>query len=391
MPAMSSTAPSATLPRGVRRLRVGVTIGLRESDEVLWNNGIKQNAVFLASALANLDIVQSVHIVNTTDVPVTDALRWDRARWPTCAFDDIRDDLDLLVELGGQVSAERTEHLKRRGTRLVSYCCGVEYVSAMQAVLFGRTLWGHHLFVNQRYDDIWMVPQVASTSRHYFQTLRRQIARVVPFVWSPVFLAQRSAGFAHGGEYRPREGARRLGVIEPNIDVVKFCLYPAFIAEEAYRLRPERIALLQVTNAEHLARGNPEFISLMHQLDIVREHKAIFLGRHETPAFLAEMADIIVSHQWENPLNYLYLEVCWQGYPLVHNADFCADLGYHYPGQDVQAGARALLHALDHHDVDAQAYQARQRALIARHLPENPELLKAYEQLLLEVMARPLR
>jgi hypothetical protein len=388
---MPSTTAPKTLPRGARRLRVGVTIGLHRSDEVLWNNGIKQNAVFLASALANLDIVDSVHIVNTTDVPVTDALRWDRARWPTCAFDDIRDDLDVLVELGGQVSPERTDHLKRRGTRLVSYCCGFEYVHAMQAVLFGRRLWGHDLFVNQRYDDIWMVPQVANISQHYFQTLRRQSARIVPFVWSPVFLAQRSAGFAHGGEYRPREGARRLGVIEPNIDVVKFCLYPTFIAEEAYRLRPERIALLQVTNAEHIARENPEFISLMHQLDIVREHKAVFLGRHETPAFLAEMADVIVSHQWENALNYLYLEVCWQGYPLIHNADLCADLGYHYPGQDVQAGAQALLRALDHHDTDAQAYQARQRALIARYLPENPDLLRTYEQLLLGVLSRPAR
>lgn len=69
-----------------------------------------------------------------------------------------------------------------------------------------------------------------------------------------------------------------------------------------------------------MARENKDFIALMNQLDIVRDHKAVFLGRYETPMFLAENTDIVVSHQLENPLNYLYLEVCWQGYALVHNA-----------------------------------------------------------------------
>ena len=80
----------------------------------------------------------------------------------------------------------------------------------------------------------------------------------------------------------------------------------------------------------------------MNQLDIVREHKAVFLGRHDTPRFLAENTDIVVSHQWENPLNYFYLEVCWQGFPLVHNATLCADLGYYYQGNDVRGRLRAL-------------------------------------------------
>jgi hypothetical protein len=32
-------------------LRVGITIGLHHEAETLWNNGIKQNAAFLAEAL----------------------------------------------------------------------------------------------------------------------------------------------------------------------------------------------------------------------------------------------------------------------------------------------------------------------------------------------------
>lgn len=139
--------------------RVGITIGLQAPDESLWVNGIKQNALYLAQALRHVPSVGPVHLVNTSPVPVTDALPWDRQCWPTVAFDEARDTLDLLIELGGQVGPDQTDYIKQRGTRLVSYCCGVEYVNAMQAMLFNRPLWGQSLFINPRYDAVWVVPQ----------------------------------------------------------------------------------------------------------------------------------------------------------------------------------------------------------------------------------------
>lgn len=375
------------------RLRIGITIGLHHEAETLWNNGIKQNAVFLAEALKHCPAVASVVLVNTTAVAITAALPWDQARWPTVGFEAAKDSVDVLVELGGQIDAAQTSYLKQRGARLVSYCCGFEYVHAMEAMLFNKPLWGQNLFVNQRYDDIWMVPQVANISQPYFEVLRRTEARAVPFVWSPVFLDERARALPGGGlsQPRPQAGARRLSVMEPNIDVVKFCLYPVLIAELAYRARPEAIALLQVTNAERLARDNMEFITLMNQLDLVREHKAVFLGRHETPAFLAQHTDIVVSHQWENPLNYFYLETCWQGYPLVHNAHLCADLGYFYEGNDVAAGCARVLEAVDAQDTQAVTYRERQRRLIARYLPGSAAATDIYNTLLLALMQRPAR
>jgi len=375
----------------VSRLRIGITIGLHHEAETLWNNGIKQNAVFLAEALKHCPAVTSVALVNTTAVPITPALPWDQARWPTVTFEAAKDSVDVLIELGGQIDAEQTDYLKQRGARLVSYCCGFEYVHAMESMLFGKTLWGQNLFVNRRYDDIWMVPQVANISQPYFEVLRRAEARAVPFVWSPVFLDERTRGLPDAGVYQPHAGARRLSVMEPNSNVVKFCLYPVLIAELAYRARPEAIALLQVTNAERLAKENMEFITLMNQLDLVREHKAVFLGRHETPVFLAQNTDIVISHQWENPLNYFYLETCWQGYPLVHNAHLCADLGYYYPGNDVAAGGTRVLEAVATHDAGAASYRARQRSLIDRYLPGNAAATEVYDNLLLGLMQRPAR
>ena len=69
------------------KLRVGITIGLHHEAETLWNNGIKQNAVFLAEALRQCPDVASTVLVNTTQIAITGKLPWDQTRWPTLTFD----------------------------------------------------------------------------------------------------------------------------------------------------------------------------------------------------------------------------------------------------------------------------------------------------------------
>lgn len=139
---------------GAQALRIGITIGLHREAETLWNNGIKQNAVFLAEALKNCHNVASVVLVNTTATPVTPALPWDqaladaqlRAGQGQRGRDDRGGRPDRCGPDGLPQAARRAT-----GVRTVPRACdGVRY-------LFSRPLWGQNLFVNQRYDDIWMV------------------------------------------------------------------------------------------------------------------------------------------------------------------------------------------------------------------------------------------
>ncbi|MCA8306694.1 DUF2827 domain-containing protein [Burkholderia seminalis] len=376
-----------TLP-SLSGLRIGITIGLRAPDESLWINGIKQNALFLAKLLMASPHGYRVTLVNTTDVPLTDALPWNRNVYDTRTFADMKDALDVVIELGGQIDGEQTAYLKARGVKLVSYCCGVEYINAMESMLFGRRLWDS-LFINRGYDEVWAIPQIAPSSLPFLQSLRRCPGRVVPFVWDPMFLTDRTRSLPGHGEYRPRsESGKRLTVMEPNQDVVKFCVYPMLIIDEAYRRDPDAICFTHVTNADRLAHDSPEFVMLMNYLDIVRAGKAAFVGRFDTPDFLATMTDIVVSHQWSNPLNYFYFDVCWQGYPLVHNASLAPDLGYYYPDNDVRRGADALLRALHTHDDDWEAYILRQRKILRRYTWEDSSLVAAYDELLLQLTSR---
>ena len=172
-------------------VRIGVTIGLHAEDESLWVNGIKQNALYVAKLFQNSPHRHVVTLVNTTNVAITRRLPWSLTQFPTASFEAMKDSLDVLIELGGQIGAEQTDYLKRRGTRIVSYCCGAEYIQNMEAILFKRPLWTS-LFINERFDEIWVIPQVAESSLYFFQTLRRRPVRTVPFVWDPMCLEEKA-------------------------------------------------------------------------------------------------------------------------------------------------------------------------------------------------------
>ncbi|WP_175992756.1 DUF2827 domain-containing protein [Burkholderia vietnamiensis] len=364
-----------------RALRIGITIGLHNEAESLWVNGIKQNALYLMRVFQHSPLKHAVCLVNTTQVAITPQLPWDLTQFPVKPFEAAKDDLDVLVELGGQINEAQCKYLQSRGARVVSYCCGPEYVQMMEAMIFRRRM-TDQVFINQCYDQVWVIPQVMETSAHFFQTLRRKPVHQVPFVWDPMCLDARTVNLPNGGQYRPHAGPKRLSIMEPNIDVMKFCLYPLLIAEQAYRRVGAQIAHVHVTNADWLALGSPEFIGVMQYLDLVREHKASFVGRYETPQFLSELTDVVISHQWGLALNYYYFDVCWNGYALVHNAQLCEGLGYFYQGNDVEAGARQLVTALTRHDEQWQDYRTRQREVIGGFLAANPKVVAQYDQLL---------
>ncbi len=367
-----------------RALRIGITIGLRSEDESLWVNGIKQNALFLAKLLQGSTLKHQVSLLNTTNVAITDSLAWDLGRFDTKPFEDGFEGLDVLIELGGQINADQTRAIKRQGTKLVSYCCGPEYVQNMEAIIFDKSLYDN-IFINPSYDCLWIIPQIFDLNRGFLQTFRRCPVRKVPFVWDPMALDAVTAHLPHRGQYRPGAAAKRLSIIEPNIDVLKFCLYPILIAELAFRTNPGDIAFLHVANADRFVHANKEFSALMRKLDIVVAQKASFIGRVITPLFLAEHTDIVISHQWGLPLNYFYLECCWQGYPLIHNADFIPELGYYYNGHDLLQGAECLAKALSEHDLSWHSWRQTQRQLIWRFHAENAALAAVYDDLLFEL------
>ena len=122
-----------------------------------------------------------------------------------------------------------------------------------------------------------------------------------------------------------------MAIFEPNISVVKTCNIAMLVCDEASRAEPGSVTAMHVLNTLHL-KDHPTMLYLANSLDMVRQHRAVFHGRHDFVGFMVQHADAVVSHQWQNDQNYSYLDALYGDYPLVHNSPWLRRCGLFLPG-----------------------------------------------------------
>lgn len=361
-----------------RRPAVGISLFARDG-QAIWENGIHQNIAFLAMMLKRSDQIGPVWFLNGGDARALPAgLDLDGLDVPLVQPNDVTHEIDIAIEMGAQLPLEWLRHVKALGTKLIACFVGHIYSSLAETPIFGKP--SGHIFNGAPFDEVWVLPKAAMTDVPLLRTLTRAPVYTMPHIWSPYFLERRVAALAREGAefgYRPGRKTWRLATLEPNISVVKTCHYPMLACDEFYRAQPEAVEHLFVVNAMHL-KEHPTFLHFANSLDLVREHKATFDPRIDLPGLMARHADAIVSHHWENPQNYLYYDVLYGGYPLVHNSTLLADAGYYYPDFDSVAGGRALAHAWRHHDAQLDDYRAKANALLKSVFIEHQANLDAY-------------
>ena len=142
-----------------------------------------------------------------------------------------------------------------------------------------------------------------------------------------------------------------------------------------------------MTNATKI-KLNHLFIDLMKQLDSINDGITTFESRFNMPYFLDTYTDIVISHQWENPLNYAYLDALYLNYPLVHNANMIKESGYYYNEFDVKQGKKQLLKSLIEHDNNIEEYNERSQKTLDRFLPTNEQSIDTYDKLIKKLLSK---
>jgi hypothetical protein len=298
-------------------------------------------------------------------------------------LDPVAGRLDLVVCAGAALDPATLRRMRERGCRIVNYKGGNGAVISMEAMIARppRTD-AERYFDVDLYDAVWLTPQHWATYRGWCETLYRCPVRQVPQIWSPVFVQAAAEGRPFG--YRPGPRPWRVGVMDPNITVMKTSHLPMLVCEAAFRARPETFAAFYIANG--LAhRDNPHFASFTSSLTAAQAGKLTLEPRFVGAQFLAEHCDAVVTHQWENALNYLYWEALFGGYPLIHNSPMLDGLGYRYADFDAEDGADALLTAHEAHDDGLAAYCDRAQARIAELEPTSATAIAAHERLLSEL------
>ena len=359
----------------MKDITIGITISVKESENI-WNNGIRQNVVNLNLILNNSKNNYTTYIVNTSEYADIEYKLDGISIYP---IKEKIKELDILFILGSQIHDVDYDYLKKKGSKIIHYNCGSTYILDVQDILFipetDKRLYKHTP------NEIWCIPQNIKTNKHYFETLYRKEVKEVPFVWSPVFIDHVVNSHDMNFYYKPGNNPKRVSCFEPNIDVVKFAMYDILILEQLYRETPELIKHFYITNAMRI-KSNPLFVDIMKTLDIVNDGIATFEDRFKMPYFLGEYTDVVISHQWENPLNYAYLDALYLNYPVVHNAHLIKDAGYYYDGFDVEKGKEKLKYALLEHDKNIEEYSRKSKLVLDRYLPTNKKSIKIYDKLI---------
>ena len=250
----------------MEKLKIGITIGLKDNKESIWTNGIKQNVLMLHRLLKNSTKEYEIKLLNTIEV--------DWSTKPTylndidiCTFKDNFMNMDLIIVMGAQISNSDIKKFKSDpNKKIISYKCGNNYVITMENILFKEEEEGKFHQFEEDYDEVWYIPQQDEVNKGFFKTLYRTNAFIVPFVWHNQYLLEAltdiEKGFQKGQfkkDYRYEIGKekKRIGVMEPNINIVKFSLIPAMITEECYRgeIGKKHIDKLMLTNSEKISKN----------------------------------------------------------------------------------------------------------------------------------------
>ena len=370
----------------MRKYKIGISFNLESEVADIWANGLNQNVVNLYLLFKASKLVEAVVLVNFGGIGRVEppkGFMLDALNLKFAHLDDVIDELDVLID--GSITFDQgiIDRMHAHGGKIVCYKMGNDYIMDMQNVVFNRPT--GKVFNGAVFDAIWMIPQHENTCRSYFEIMNKCPSYVVPFIWSPVFCDQviKKLKEDHGLEfgYKPNsEASKRVASFEPNIDVVKTCFTPILICEQAYRQEPEKIKHYYVCNT-YDKKDHPTMFNFIGHTQLVADGILSVEGRYQMPDFLTRYVDVVLSHQWENGLNYAYSDALYGGYPFIHNSKFLPKgVGYYYDQFDAYEGAKVLLNVIKHHDEHHKEYEKRAKDYLKTLSPDNPINVLMYER-----------
>jgi hypothetical protein len=376
-------------------IKIGITLSVFDNVNKFFSNGINQNCLYLAELLLNIGF-DVFFILNDSQLlkineDILKVQLYD-SRFKFVKYSDIlTEELDVFITLSfSDSNCYIHNYLKYMDVKLVGYFCGNSYIIDTEKIVYNqhKNIQGNFDFcINKntpRFDEIWCIPQMADLNFHYWKILYKCDVIVVPFIWSKNAIKLHSIVNNCSEDelmYKNKNVEKKIAIFEPNISIMKWALPSVLICENCHR-NYKNIKHLYITNinsSNSVDFNMDQFNKIMAQLDLTQNKKCSIEHRYNTLNFMRLSADVVVSHQWGNPLNYIYFDLAWLGYPVIHNAELCKDLGYYYNSFDYTEGSEILNYSLNNHDNNIQEYILNNRNNIDKYLTTNKNLMENYE------------
>lgn len=379
--------------RRTKKKKIGITMSARAL-MFLWTNGLNQNIhSFYTVVEQSKKYIPYLIVYCSKNSKDEDKVKHFKSNNPDVnivLFHDIvdgKEKLDLIVESGQSYDGALIEQIKAKHakTKFVTLAYGNAYFIYAEKLVNEKEADASAAYDYPR-DAVWASPHFRPTFDWLQISKQAPYIREAPYVWTPRFLHESMAKYNKTiDDFKPNVDRMNVGVIEPNINLIKNCMIPVTIIEHLYNKNSDVLGDCLIFNTESV-RKHKLADSLFLHLNSVKGKKTSFEGRFKYVKIFSEFADIMLSHQHECGLNYTYLESLYLGVPLVHNSEYFRDAGYYYKGFSVSEGSRALEAAIldkgnfsNHHKLATQEY-------LWKYSLDNPINTDRYIELIDEVL-----
>jgi len=382
-----------------RKVRIGITIAVTDYSDSLFSNGIRQNVLILRDIYEKCRNVEVAYIINTANEPKKENINDEFKPYihHMITLQESLEKCDLIVIAQGSLSESTCQVLKKEGKKLVKHIMGPELSTFNETILFKDNSEARNVYARNKNNIslIWISEHYYKRDKYFFETMYDAEVVVGPYIWDPRFIQShidkllKQQNNIHTGKYTPSgKKQKRICSMEPNINVVKTSVMPIIINEQLFRKHPDTIERCYLFSADKI-KLKKDLINFVKDLDVYKAQKMFFEARYPIVWALQQHTDIVLSHQNQNELNYLYLDASWMGYPVVHNSPMMKELGWYYEENDVKTAVEHLAYVAEYFDSNEhqnEEYLKKSRNFSYRYSIQNPENIRGYERLIDKAM-----
>lgn len=359
----------------------------------MFSNGIIQNAYFMYVCFKQIGI-ESVFLTHD------DSSRLEYKNLPICKITTNLLEFDpsefhTIITITRSMGKELYDHLKSYKVAIVSFICGNTLLHAEEEFVRGPYNNNVTTFIGKGscVDEAWVIPSYEH-SLDYIETTRGIPGFIVPHLWSPeVLLNHAKQHYAANESDLLYNIAIHTGkkieiiIMEPNLALFKNSWVPIIAADKLYKEHPDLIEFVFAFNfPDHNNSWN--MADNCYLGSKLRRFKRLSVSEILKSFNTHESIPIFLSYQLYNSLNYLYYEILYFGYPLVHNSPDLDGCGYYYPEHNLSKCVEQILLAYKSHNKNALTYIDKSREYLKRVDPLDPDVCKRWDQMFNSIIAK---
>ena len=356
------------------------------TDENIFNNGLFQNVYFLLRMFEAMGMLP-LFVVNEKPKAldkIPEVLRNTRV---VSVEDLVKQPIPVAyyIEIGMSIDQMMRKFLKMIGAKIFKlYLGNILNIDIETPIFYPNMNFAHHVI--GEITDIWVSPHYAQHSEYARQLNHvdpsNKKTMIAPYVWDSAILTEDGK---RSLTWRPRQPAEEevLIIMEPNISFQKSCVIPLMIIETWFRKHPDWKGNVLVINGDRVMQIPFFKENILGQMDVFKAGRVQTVSRLDMVNVMKHFPHAtFLCHQVNNEFNYMVLELLWAGFPVLHNSRAWEQFGYYYQQSDVKDGAAVLEEVRTKHQDRLEAYKSHSRTLAWKHSPYNPDVHRAWKDLL---------